>query len=95
MKKLKIFANDFYIFSFWVVMHLRSRIIKLCRILKLQYQQIKEGIKKADSLSELIQFERQINQLAANNAGNKELLDKSLYPDDFNSSIEKLRKNLK
>ncbi|MGA7836624.1 MAG: hypothetical protein WB996_01550, partial [Ignavibacteriaceae bacterium] len=45
-------------------------------------------------LAELIQFEGEINQLAANNASNRDLLDKSLYPDNFNSSIENLRKEL-
>ena len=36
---------------------------------------------------------RSINLLQSN-AGNKELLDKSLYPDDFSGSIEKLRREL-
>ncbi len=51
---------------------------------------IKEAIHNASSLDTLNQIQAQIEQLKTDFEGHKELLNKSLYPDDFNASIAKL-----
>jgi len=94
MKNLKILLSIIFIFSLLGSYTYAQQDYKIVQDFKSKVQQIKDGIKKADSLAELIQFEGEINQLAANNASNRDLLDKSLYPDNFNSSIENLRKEL-
>jgi len=94
MKNLKILLSIIFIFSLLGSYTYAQQDYKIVQDFKSKVQQIKDGIKKADSLAELSQFEGEINQLAANNASNRDLLDKSLYPDDFNSSIESLRKDL-
>ena len=94
MKNLKILLSMIFIFSLLGSYTFAQQDYKIVQDFKSKVQQIKDGIKKADSLAELIQFEGEINQLAANNASNRDLLDKSLYPDNFNSSIENLRKEL-
>jgi len=58
------------------------------------FQEIEFQIKQADSLDQLDDIEVQIDNLQQNYIGHKVLLDKSLYPDDFNTSITKLRKEL-
>ena len=58
-------------------------------------QQIQDSIKNASSLDELDKLEYKIGQLHLNYLKNQSLLDKSLYPDDFESSVEKLRESLK
>ena len=58
-------------------------------------QQIQDSIKNASSLDDLDKLEYRIGQLHLNFLKNQDLLDKSLYPDDFESSIEKLRASLK
>jgi len=61
---------------------------------KSKTQQIEQSIKSAQNLSDLDTIQSQINQLQASFEGNKDLLDKSLYPDDFTSSIQKLNDDL-
>ena len=58
------------------------------------FQEIEFQIKQADSLDQLDDIEVQIDNLQQNYIGHKVLLDKSLYPDDFTTSITKLRKQL-
>lgn len=57
-------------------------------------QEIELAIKDADSLYQLDNIEIQIDNLEKKYSVMKTLLDKSLYPDDFNISIAKLRKEL-
>ena len=59
-----------------------------------KYQLIHENIKDADSLAQLEQLEDSIQTLKSNFVANKELLDKSLYPNDFTGSIVKLQNEL-
>ena len=61
---------------------------------KLQEKQIIQSIKNAQALTDLDSIQSQINQLQTSFLSNKDLLDKSLYPDDFNSSIQKLNDDL-
>lgn len=67
---------------------------KIVQNFKARYQRIETDIKSADSLAQLIQLESTINQFESDYSANKSLLDKSLYPDDFNTSFERLRKEL-
>lgn len=53
-------------------------------------QKIEEAIKNAKDVNEAKSIEAQIDKLRSDNQADKALLDKSLYPDDFNSAIEKL-----
>ena len=57
-----------------------------------EYLEIEQTIKNATSLEELNVVVTKINNLKLNYAQHKELLDKSLYPDKYNKSIEKLNK---
>lgn len=55
---------------------------------------IEHAIKNAESLDELNQIQSQIDQLKSDNQSHKDLLDKSLYPDNFNIAIQKLNEAL-
>ncbi len=57
---------------------------------KQKYSQIQEDIKNPQSLEDLDSIYNRINALKSEFASHSELLDKSLYPDDFNKSFEKL-----
>lgn len=54
------------------------------------HHQIEEDIKNSESLDELEGIYERINSLRDEYASHRELLDKSLYPDNFNRSFEKL-----
>lgn len=57
---------------------------------KERYQQITQGIKGATSLEDLNRLSDEIANLKRDFSAKKEILDKSLYPENFTSSIEKL-----
>lgn len=57
-------------------------------------QKIENAIRDADSLSQLNQISSDVQKLKDDYSQHKNLLDKSLYPEDFNSSIDKLNKQL-
>jgi hypothetical protein len=57
---------------------------------KNQTKKIEQEIKLAASLSDLNDIARKVEQLRNDFSSEKDLLDKSLYPDNFNSSLEKL-----
>jgi len=58
---------------------------------KQKYQEIEQAIKDADSLSDINTIPDRIDQLRSEYLPNKELLDKSLYPEDFDGVFSKLR----
>jgi hypothetical protein len=58
---------------------------------KQKYQDIEQAIKDADSLSDINTVPDRIDQLRSQYLPNKQLLDKSLYPDDFEGLFTKLR----
>ncbi len=58
---------------------------------KNKQNQIEQSIKNANSNDELNNIESQISKLRSDYLKNKELLDKSLYPIDFETSIENLK----
>ena len=57
-------------------------------------QKIENAIRDADSLAQLEKISSDIEKLQEDYSSYKELLDKSLYPDDFTSSINKLNNQL-
>ncbi|NWF50312.1 MAG: hypothetical protein HXY49_07205 [Ignavibacteriaceae bacterium] len=57
---------------------------------KSQYKQIEQAIKDATSLNELNNISEKIDLLAQNFNTHRELLNKSLYPDNYDQSINKL-----
>ena len=88
---------------------LTTIVLVLFLIIKLSYAQqdyqivqnfkdkakkIENAIRDADSLSQLNQISSDIEKLKDDYSQYKNLLDKSLYPDDFNSSIDKLNNQL-
>ena len=60
---------------------------------KAEYASIESSIKNASSLDDLKNVSTKINLLKENYADHKELLDRSLYPDNYQSSIDKLNKD--
>lgn len=59
---------------------------------KAEYSAIEKSIKDATSLQELQPVADKITTLNSNYLAHKDLLDKSLYPDKFDESIDKLNK---
>ncbi len=57
---------------------------------KTKYQEIEKNIKDAASLNELNAVVAKIDQLKQEYAEHKDLLDKSLYPDNYDKSFENL-----
>lgn len=94
MKTIKFFLSIIFILAVYSNSSVAQQDYKIVQNFKAKYQQIETNIKSADSLAQLNQLEATINQFESDYSGNKALLDKSLYPDDFNSSIEKLRNEL-
>ena len=60
---------------------------------KAEYTSIEKGIKDATTLQELNLVLDKITMLKQDFAQHKELLDKSLYPDKYDASIDKLNKS--
>ena len=60
---------------------------------KKEFSSIETTIKNATSLDDLKDISQRISSLKENYADHKELLDKSLYPDNYQSSIDKLSKD--
>jgi hypothetical protein len=94
MKNIKFLLSLVFILIIFNNLSKAQVDYKTVQNFKVRYHQIETSIKSADSLAQLDQLEAAINQFESDFKGNKALLDKSLYPDDFNSSFEKLRNEL-
>jgi hypothetical protein len=94
MKNIKFIFSLVFILVVFSNLSRAQEDYKTVQNFKARYQQIETSIKSADSLAQLDQLEATINQFESDYKGNKALLDKSLYPDDFNTSFEKLRNEL-
>jgi hypothetical protein len=94
MKNLKFLLSLIFALIIFNNLSRAQEDYKTVQNFKARYHQIETSIKDADSLSQLVQMEATIDQFESDFKGNKTLLDKSLYPDDFNSSFEKLRNEL-
>ena len=93
MKDLKLMKTLFALLVLAVVLNVsvyaqsdREKTDKF----KSSVQKLEDAIKNAKDLTECQSIEGQIEKLRTDSQTDKALLDKSLYPDDFNSSIEKL-----
>ncbi|MDR3627356.1 MAG: hypothetical protein P4L45_11010, partial [Ignavibacteriaceae bacterium] len=90
MKKI---ANYYLAVSFFLILcgySFAQQDYQIVQNFKAKHHQIEDAVKSAQSLDDLNNIQSQIDQLKNDYAGNKDLLDKSLYPDDFNGSIDKL-----
>lgn len=76
---LSLFVNSFAQSDYEIVENFKSNV-----------KQIEQSIRNAVTLEELSAASPKIDALRTNFRANKELLDKSLYPDNFDRSIEKL-----
>jgi len=61
---------------------------------KSQYKQIEESIKSASSVDECTAISEKINNLRSDFVDNKTFLDKSLYPENFESAFTKIENAL-
>jgi hypothetical protein len=94
MKNIKFLLSIILVLIIYSNFSQAQEDYKTVQNFKARYHQIETNIKSADSLAQLDQLDANINQFESDYKANKALLDKSLYPDDFNSSFEKLRNEL-
>ncbi len=94
MKKINLYV---ILISFLLVINTKlsaQQDYQIVQSFKDKNQQIESAIKNAQSLDQLKQIQSQIDQLKSDFQSHRDLLDKSLYPEDFDSSIEKLNEDL-
>ncbi len=90
MKKI-IFINFFFaLFVLSSSLLFAQSDYEMVQSFKERYQQINDAIKSAKSLDELNNLSAEIANLKRDFEAKKDILDKSLYPENFTSSIEKL-----
>jgi uncharacterized coiled-coil DUF342 family protein len=94
MKNYKFLKSLILIFIFFTALTLAQQDYQVVQNFKDKQQQIENAITNADSLGELEELSNDIDDLKNNYSQYKSLLDKSLYPEDFNSSINKLNNQL-
>ncbi len=94
MKKLIIFQAIAVLIFLSAVSSFAQQDYQIVQNFISQEKQIEQSISSAQSQSDLDSAQSHINQLQASFLNNKDLLDKSLYPDNFNSSIQKLNDQL-
>jgi hypothetical protein len=90
MKKIETYLIMFSLFLILCGNRFAQSDYQTVQDFKAKQQKIEESIRSAQSLDELNDLQAQIEQLRNDYFMSKELLDKSLYPDDFNSSINRL-----
>ncbi len=91
MKKWVIF-----IFSIWLFLNINAQSdYEKVQNFKSEVDSISTSIDSVLTLDELDSLHLAINLLAEKYSTEKDLLDKSLYPDDYNKTIENLREQLK
>jgi len=88
MKKLFLFSTIISLFFF--VNSFAQSDYEIVENFKSNIKQIEQSIRNVVTLDELNEVSPKIDALRTNFRANKELLDKSLYPDNFDKSIEKL-----
>jgi hypothetical protein len=91
--KINIFFTSIILISF-LSRSFAQQDYQIVQNFKDKQQQIENSIRDADSLSQLDQISSAIEKLKDDYLQYKNLLDKSLYPDNFNSSINKLNSQL-
>ena len=89
---IKIFLSLVVLFSFLGINTLLAQSdYSIVQNFKENVQKIQTEIQNADSLAAINQISSKIDDLQKQYAVNKDLLDQSLYPDNFNGTIEHLR----
>ena len=94
MKKNIFFTGIVLILILVVNLSYAQQDYQIVQNFKTKAQKIENAIRDADSLSQLNQISSDIEKLKDDYNQYKNLLDKSLYPDDFNGSIDKLNNQL-
>ena len=94
MKKLIFILSAASFFIFLNVSVFAQQDYQIVQNFKTKQKEILQSIKNAKTSDDLTEIQNQINQLQNDFASHKDLLDKSLYPDDFNGSIDKLNNEL-
>jgi hypothetical protein len=92
---MKIFnsLNNFMVLIFLIVSAnflLAQSDYEIVQSFKQKYKQLEDEINKAKTLEELNSVIAEIDRFRNDFVTNKDLLDKSLYPDNFEKSFEKL-----
>lgn len=88
--------NKILLIALFIVLFILSSAIyaqsdyEIVQSFKQKYSQIEKDIKNPQSLEDLDSIYVSINSLKKEYASHRDLLDKSLYPDDFNKSFDKL-----
>lgn len=82
-------ANIFVVMMFSIVTIAQSDY-EMVQSFKERYQKLNDDIKTAASLDDLNSVVDEIVNLKRDFSAKKEILDQSLYPEDYNSSFEKL-----
>lgn len=96
---MKMKNKNRMIFIIFLLINFNAAVIaqsdyELVQSFKEKYQQLEKEIKGASSLQEIESISPQIEKFRKDYLKYQKLLDKSLYPEDFNGSIENLRKAL-
>lgn len=88
------------LFSIFVLFFIASNFLlaqsdaQIVQDYKTKHKSIQNAIERATSTEDCSSIAEDINMLQSKYSEHKELLDGALYPDDFNSSIQKLRNAL-
>jgi hypothetical protein len=90
MKTILVYGLYLAVFLFTSISSFAQSDYEMVQSFKERCQHISEGIKSATSLDDLNNYSSEIDNLKRDFSAKKEILDKSLYPDNFTSSIEKL-----
>ncbi len=91
--KTKIILSALILFVAITISYAQSDYEKMQNY-KNQYRQIEDAIKNASSLIDVKEVGYQIEKLKSDFSDSKPLLDKALYPDNFESSISKIENSL-
>lgn len=94
MKKINILLAVFFVILFFNGVNYAQQDYETVQSFKSKVKDIGESIKSASTADQLTQIKAEIDQLSSDYMSKKDLLDKSLYPDDFNGSITKLNNAL-
>ncbi len=90
MKNPKLFLSVLFIVILFSALLFAQQDYQIVQNFQSGYRQIEHKIQNADSLTQLDSLQDQIIVFKTKFLPHKDLLDKSLYPNDFNSSIIKL-----
>lgn len=91
---IKNFLLSFLILLFTSIISFSQSDFEKVENFKSRVKQIESSIKNATSLEQLSIIYNNIEKAKNDFASDKELIDKSIYPDNFNSSFEKLERAL-